>query len=227
MLRVFASQFDPYVALAAAAAVTRRIELGTCVTLVPEHNPIGMAKAVASLDKISGGRVFLGIGAGWSKEVEAHGIAFKDRWPATREYVLAMREVWRNDEPEFHGRFINFGKSWSFPKPTTPEGPPILLGSQSRWSAPRVVDYCDGWLPNDRGDDVERGIEELRTACDRANRSFDSLRIEVYLPEPSERRLEELMELGVYRVHIALPVRAKQQIPALDSYAEMVSSVRG
>jgi probable F420-dependent oxidoreductase len=226
MLRTFASQFDPYVALAAAAAVTRRIAVGTCVTVVPEHNPLGMAKAVASLDRLSGGRVFLGIGAGWSKEVEAHGVAFNDRWPATREYVLAMREIWRNEEPEFHGQFVDFGKSWSFPKPTTPEGPPILLGSQSRWSAGRVVDYCDGWLPNDRGDDVELGIELLRAACDEEGRAFDSLRIEVYLPEPTEKRLAELMKLGVHRVHLALPVQAKQQLPALDQYAELVSPLR-
>lgn len=115
---------DPYVALSAAAAVTTSLKVGTGITLVTEHDPIALAKQVASLDFISGGRVLLGVGAGWNAEEMAHhGVEFKDRWKVTRERVLAMRRIWTEEAPEFRGEHVNFEPLWSWPKPIQPGGP--------------------------------------------------------------------------------------------------------
>jgi hypothetical protein len=109
---------DPFVALAAAAAVTNRIMLSTGICLVIERDPIVLAKEVASLDRISGGRVILGVGAGWNvEEMENHGTSYKQRWKILRERVLAMREIWTRDVAQFHGEFVDFEPLWSWPKP--------------------------------------------------------------------------------------------------------------
>ena len=140
---------DPFVSCAAAAVATERLKIGTCICLIPEHDPILLAKTVASVDRLSGGRFLFGIGAGWNvEELRDHGVAFADRWAVTRERILAMRAIWSQDEAEYHGRFVDFDATWCWPKPVQPGGPPVLLGAQSRWSPKRVADYCDGWLPS-------------------------------------------------------------------------------
>ena len=160
---------DPFVALAAMAAVTERIQLGTGICLVVERDPIQLAKQVASLDMISNGRVILGVGAGWNaEEMENHGVAFATRWKVVREKVLAMKTIWSEDEPEYHGDFVNFDKLWSWPKPVQPGGPPVWLGAQSKWAFDRVADYCDGWMPIGLMGGLGDGIEALHKACDRA-----------------------------------------------------------
>src|SRR5262245_50788232 len=123
---------DPFVALTAAAAVTRTIKLATGICLITERDPIVMAKQVASLDTLSNGRVILGIGAGWNvEEMGNHGVAFTNRWKVTRERVLAMREIWSEDAAEFHGEYVDFDAIWSYPKPRQAGGPPVLLGASS------------------------------------------------------------------------------------------------
>jgi probable F420-dependent oxidoreductase len=123
---------DPLVALAAVAGATETIRLGTGITLITEHDPLLMAKQVASLDVISNGRVILGIGAGWNREeMGHHGVGFKDRWKVTRERILAMREIWTAEEAEYHGEFVDFDPVWAYPKPVQKGGPPILMGAQS------------------------------------------------------------------------------------------------
>ena len=145
----FWRMYDPWIALASAAAVTERIKLGTAMSLIPERDPIVLAKELATLDCISNGRVVLGIGSGWNPEEMAnHGVAFKDRFKVMRERVLAMKAIWSEDEPEFHGEFVDFDPIWSFPKPVQPGGPPVLLGSQSPRSYARIAEYCDGSIPN-------------------------------------------------------------------------------
>src|SRR5580693_4064334 len=142
---------DQFVALTAAAVATKRIKLGTGVCLVIERDPIVLAKEVASLDMISGGRVLFGIGGGWNvEEMENHGANSKKRWKTVREKILAMREIWTKEEAEFHGEIVNFDKIWSYPKPVQPGGPPVLMGSGSKKVFERVADYCDGWLPINR-----------------------------------------------------------------------------
>ena len=144
----YSHTYDPFVFLTACAAVTERIRLGTGICLVVERDVLTLAKEIASLDRISGGRFVLGIGAGWNaEEMENHGIEFKHRWKVVREKILAMKELWTKDEAEFHGDFVDFDPVWSNPKPITPGGPPIWMGATSKWSYDRIAEYCDGWLP--------------------------------------------------------------------------------
>jgi len=218
---------DPFVGLMAAAAVTEKLKVGTGILLVPERDPIVTAKQIASLDMISGGRALIGIGAGWNvEELESHGVGFKDRWKVTRESVLAWRELWTQEEAEYHGEFINFEKSWAYPKPVSPGGPPILLGAESKWAYDRVVDYCDGWMPiNGRGD-LGAGIEELKASCDRAERDFGELDLTVFGMGPQEERATEVIELGFQRVIFNLPpAEADVVLPLMDRYAELAEKL--
>src|SRR5215468_8441376 len=168
---------DPFVAFGAAAAATKKLKVGTGVCLVIERDPIVLAKEVASLDMISGGRVLFGIGAGWNvEEMENHGAKFKRRWKIVREKILAMREIWSKEAAEFHGEFVNFDPVWSFPKPVQAGGPPVLLGSQSPKSFDRVAEYCDGWMPiNFPRYDFAGAVKQLRDAEKRAGRKALSL----------------------------------------------------
>ena len=220
---------DLFVSMTAAAMATTTLKVGSSICLVTEHDPFNLAKACASLDRISGGRLVLGIGAGWNaEEMEEHGVAFKDRWKVTRERVLAMRELWTKDEAEFHGEFVDFEKAWAYPKPSTPGGPPILLGAGSKWTPDRVVDYCDGWMPLDGLTNIEEGLEALKAAADRAERPFEELIISPNTA-PSPKRISELVELGCHRVTLFLRsyddhVKAME---SLDHYAEVVEQVTG
>src|SRR5215813_13126558 len=135
---------DPFVALAVAAAVTKKLKVATGICLLVERDPITTAKEVASLDMLSGGRFIFGIGGGWNaEEMENHGTSYKLRWRTLRERVLAMKEIWTKDEAEFHGEFVNFDPIWSFPKPMQKPHPPILMGGDGPTTFDRVVEFCD------------------------------------------------------------------------------------
>lgn len=220
---------DIFVAMTAAAMATSMLKVGSSICLVTEHDPFNLAKACASLDMVSGGRLVLGIGAGWNaEEMEEHGVAFKDRWKVTRERVLAMRELWTKDEAEFHGEFVDFEKAWAYPKPSTPGGPPILLGAGSKWTPDRVVEYCDGWMPLDGLNNIEAGLEALKAAADRAERPFEELIISPNTA-PSPKRITELVELGAHRVTLFLRSYEDhgKAMESLDRYAEVVRQVTG
>ena len=139
---------DPYIALARASAVTDRIMLATGITLVPERNPLILAKEIAALDYYSGGRFLFGIGAGWNREeTTIMGGDFDHRWAQTREAVLAMKELWTKDEAEFHGRYYDFPPVYCYPKPVQKPHPPVLLGGNAPNVLQRVARWGDGWLP--------------------------------------------------------------------------------
>ena len=213
---------DMLVSAAVALGATTTLEVGPAICLIPEHHPLTLAKAAASLDRVSNGRFFLGAGAGWNaEEMENHGTPFKDRWKITRERILAMRECWTKDEPEFHGEFVDFDPVWSYPKPVTLGGPPILMGAGSKWTWDRIAEYCDGWMPIDGFNSVEDGLEELRAACDRAERDFGELRVEPLEGAPDEARVTQLMELGVDRIFFLLPSEEPAaQEKLLDAYTK-------
>lgn len=166
---------DPFVALAQAAAVTERLLLGFGVCLVTHRDPINTAKAVASLDHLSDGRVIFGIAGGALDEaMRNHGTAFKQRWQIVRERTLAMKAIWRDEIAEYHGEYVNFDPMWSFPKPVQAGGPPIWIGSNSKWVPGRVAEYADGWIVyNGRyeGD----AVHDLQTACDKRGRNFEDV----------------------------------------------------
>ncbi len=214
---------DPFVALAAAASTTETLKLGTGILLVPEHDVFVSAKSAASLDMISGGRLILGIGAGWNaEELENHRWDFADRWKITRETVLAWRELWTKEEPEFHGEFINFDPVWSYPKPVQENGPDILLGAQSKWAFDRVADYCDGWMPIAMRGDMRADMEQLKAAADRAERPFDTIQRSIFGVGPNPEQVTDLIEIGFQRIIFGLPpAPAETVLPLLDRYAEL------
>src|ERR671919_708128 len=155
--RHYSHTLDPFVALAAAAAVTTKLRIGTGICLLTEHDPIVTAKAVASLDLISNGRFELGIGAGWNaEEMEHHGTAFATRFRVMEERAKAMKAIWTQDEASYEGEFTRFDPIWSWPKPVQKPHPPILLGGESKHTLRRVMDFCDGLfaLPSEGRDTV-------------------------------------------------------------------------
>jgi probable F420-dependent oxidoreductase len=227
---------DPFVALTAAAAVTRTLKVGTGIALITERDPILMAKQAASLDVISGGRLILGVGAGWNAEEMAnHGVAFEHRWKVLRERILAMREIWQREEAEFHGAHVDFDPLWSYPKPVQPGGPKILLGASSRWTWKRIAEYCDGWFPIHQNAaraaaaggalDYEDGIRQIRTAWTEAQREGEP-DLSIFGVGPDEQRARELMAMGFNRIIFALPsADADQVLPMLDRYAALAHGI--
>jgi probable F420-dependent oxidoreductase len=221
--------YDPFVSLAIAAAVTKRLKLGTGICLLIERDPIITAKEVASLDRLSGGRFLFGVGAGWNaEEMENHGTNFKTRWKLLRERVLAMKKIWTEDEPSFHGEFVDFDPIWAWPKPVQQPHPPVLLGGHGRKALERVVDWADGWLPiSMRAGDLAAGIAELRQIARERGRDPQSIPVSVYGVPPRGDTLKELGDLGVERGLFALPSEpAETLLPILDRCAAAMREVR-
>lgn len=226
---------DPFVALGAAAAVTKRIRLGTGIAIIPQRDPFTCAKEVASLDVLSGGRVLFGVGSGWNaEEMEDHGSAFEQRWKITRERVLAMKEIWTREKAEYHGDFVDFGPLLAYPKPVQRGGPPILIGANTTWAVRRVVDYGDGWMPILVPMLMEPGssIDELRAAAERKGRAFESISLSCYalnLPggAPPDDFLRKLVDLGFTRIVLRVPsVGRAEGLACLDEYAAIATRVR-
>ena len=219
--------YDPFVVLGACAAVTQRIKLGTGICLVSQRHPITLAKEVATLDQLSNGRVIFGIGAGWNKpEVENHGVSFDQRWAVTRERILAIKTIWREEEPEFHGEFVNFEKMWSFPKPVQKEGPPIWIGANSKYAPTRVAEYADGWLPIG-GRAGEGSIEKLKQACKDKGRNFDEITLALFFAPMEVSEAQQSIEDGYSHLVFALPSEGRDKVlPVLDAVAELANKLR-
>jgi probable F420-dependent oxidoreductase len=219
--RKYSHTYDPFVALGAAAAVTRTIALGTAVSLVAQHDPIILAKAVASVDRISGGRFELGVGPGWNREeMGNHGVDPRTRTARMREHVLAMQRIWADDEAEFHGRFVDFDPIWSWPKPV--RTPPVLLGGSGPTVLDRVLEYGGGWIPLrvplSGLDEFGRRIAELQSRAADAGRGHLPVTVYGGAPEPAAR--QSYAEAGVDRVLFELPdLGADETRKALDELA--------
>jgi probable F420-dependent oxidoreductase len=219
---------DPFVALGAAAARTKKLKLGTGVCLVVERDPIVLAKEVASLDLISNGRVIFGIGGGWNvEEMENHGALYRRRWKLVREKILAMREIWTREAAEFHGEFVKFDPVWSYPKPVQKGGPPVILGSQSPKVFERVAEYCDGWMPiNFPRYDFAAAVKKLREAAVRAGRRPESLSLSIFGVGPKEEDARKFIDLGFGRIIFGLPPAGREVVlPLLDKYAELAAKL--
>ena len=215
---------DPFVALATAAAATTRLKVATGICLVVERDPITTAKQVASLDHLSRGRFIFGIGGGWNaEEMEHHGTPFAKRWRVMRERVLAMKELWTKDEAEFHGEFVNFDRSWAWPKPAQKPYPPILMGGEGATTFDRVVDYCDGWMPiGFRLTDPVAKIAALRERWARAGRGPGALDVTIFGVKPEVAALDALRRAGVTRAIFMMPSEPRDKVlPLLDGYAKL------
>ena len=212
---------DPYVALGAAAAVTDKIRLGTGIGLVAQHDPITLAKELATLDLISGGRLVFGIGYGWNREeMENHGIDVRRRRALVRERVLAMQELWANEVAEFHGEFVNFEPSWQWPKPVQQPRPRILIGGAA---GPKlfahIAEYADGWMPIG-GAGIQAALPDLRRAMEERGRDPGDLHVVPLgiLPDPG--KLEYYESIGVTEAVVRLPSATREVVmPVLDEYA--------
>jgi probable F420-dependent oxidoreductase len=217
---------DPFVALAACAAVTERIKLGTGICLVIERDPITLAKEVASLDTISNGRVILGVGAGWNREeMENHGANYPKRWAVVREKILAMQQIWTQDNAEYHGEFVDFDPIWSWPKPVQAGGPPIWIGANSKWVFDRIADYGDGWMPI--GGLGSGNMDRLKASMDAANRNINDLDLALFGAPPNPDELKGRIEQGFDHLIFSLPpADADKVLPLLDKYAEAANQVR-
>src|SRR5262245_17507428 len=197
---------DPLIGLAAAAGATTKLKLGTAVCLVPERHPIVLAKEVATLDLVSGGRFLFGIGAGWLREEsEAMGVDFPHRWAQTREYVMAMKALWTQDQAAFSGKYVNFPASWCNPKPAQKPHPPILIGGMLPKAMERVADYGDGWLPLNTSaatqpKDIEAGRKRIEALF--RERGSDPSRLEVTLfgCRADRAEMQRWFDAGVTRI---------------------------
>ena len=193
---------DPYIALARASGVTTKIKLGTGITLVPERNPLLLAKEIATLDRYSGGRFLFGIGTGWLKEeTEMMGGDFEHRWTQTREAIEVMKELWTKEEAEYHGRYFDFPLVKSYPKPAQKPYPPIILGGMAKNVLRRVVTHADGWLPNRvTPAEVEESRKKLDAMAAEAGRDPKSITISVYGQLPERDIVHSLLNAGADRV---------------------------
>src|SRR6201987_4369940 len=139
---------DPFVTLTAAAMVTKTLKVGTGVCLVNQRDTVQTAKLVASIDQVSGGRFLFGIGIGWNaEEMEDHGTVFSTRAKLVRERIEAMKAIWTETKPEYHGKLVNFDPMMTWPKPVQKPHPPVIVGGAFPHGARRAVRYGDGWIP--------------------------------------------------------------------------------
>ena len=193
---------DPYIALARASGATSSIKLGTGITLVPERNPLLLAKEIASLDRFSGGRFLFGIGTGWLREeTEIFGGDFEHRWTQTREALEAMKELWTKDEAEYHGKYFNFPAVKSYPKPAQQPHPPIIIGGMARNVLRRVISHADGWMPNRvTPAEVEDSRRRLDAMAAEVGRDPKSITISIFGQPPDGNVVQSYLSAGADRV---------------------------
>ena len=220
--RKYAHTYDLFVAMAMSLAATSSLRVGSGICLVTQRDPIITAKEVASLDHVSGGRVDFGVGAGWNREEMAnHGTDPRTRMRLMRERVLAMKEIWTQDEASFHGEFVNFDRIWCYPKPLQRPHPPVLVGGDGPTVFDRVLEYGDAWMPNHRSGIVER-IAELR---ERAGRDVP---VVVMGPPTDAQVLEAYAAAGVDRVLFWLPSARRSVVEArLDEIERTMAELTG
>ena len=207
----YSHTLDPFVGLAAAAAVTTKLRLGTGICLLTERDPIVTAKEVATLDLVSNGRFEFGIGAGWNaEEMENHGTRFETRFRVMVDRAKAMQAIWTQDEAEYHGEFTSFEPIWSWPKPVQKPHPPILLGGETKHTLRRVMEFCDGWFPRGREfDDPAEQMARLKAAAEEAGRDVRTVSTTLFGGKP-EAGLRRALPRGRPR---PLPVRAAARRP--------------
>lgn len=223
--REYVRTYDPFVVLAVASAVTEELQLGFGICNVAERDPITTAKAVASLDRLSGGRVLFGVGAGWNREeLRNHGTEPAERFEVLVERVEAMRTIWTEDEAAYRGEHVAFEPIWSYPKPVRRPHPPVLVGGSGATVFDRVLAVGDGWMPVGWRDaeQLPRKIAQLGHLADESGRPRPSITIFGADPEDA-RQLASYRELGVERCLFRLPTAPRDEVlPVVARYAELI-----
>lgn len=224
--REYSHTLDPFAALSAVSAVTSRIKLGTGICLVIQRDPILLAKEVATVDHLSSGRLLFGVGAGWNREeIANHGVDPKIRWRVFGERMRAMQAIWTDQEASFHGKYVNFDRIWSWPKPVQKPHPPVLMGGDFGAAMERVIEFGDEWMPHpDRGGVLRDRINEFWSRCEAAGRS--RLPVTVYGAPVDPTIVDEYRAAGVTRVVLRIPAASSDVVlPELDRAAGVMRQV--
>jgi probable F420-dependent oxidoreductase len=220
--------YDPFIASTISAAATKSIKIGTGVSLINEHDTIALAKTVATVDQIYSGRFIFGVGAGWLvEEMENHGVNFRTRFRLLDEQLSAMKIIWSQAEPAYHGDFVNFSKMKAYPKPVQSPYPAIIGGGGT---GPKtlefVVNHCSGWMPILGHPDwpgIKDGIEKLHKLASQAGREASSFGLSIFCWSPPEQKIrEEMQAYGVKKLVISFEGRSREEaLPLLDEYAQL------
>jgi probable F420-dependent oxidoreductase len=221
--------YDPFVSLATMASATERIKVGTAICLLVERDPITTAKEVASVDRLSGGRMIFGVGAGWNlEEMRNHGTDPAQRFKILRERVEACREMWTNEEATYHGEFVSFDGIVSRPGPLQEPHPPVLVGGNGPNVLKRVLAFGDGWFPNriPPDDQMIGRIEDLQRLAENAGRG--RIPVTLQIPPRDPEVLHRYEDAGVTRtVHMLRPGDATDAGSAerkLDEWTERIQA---
>ena len=222
---------DPFVTLTAAAMATKTLKIGTGVCLVAQRDPIQTAKLVTSIDQISRGRFLFGVGGGWNAEEMAdHGTVFKTRFKLMRERVAAMKAIWTEAEPEFHGELVDFPKMRTWPKPVQKPHPPVIVGGAFPYAARRALAYGDGWVPHagrPQYSDVTDFLPQFKEMAAEVGRSIDMVPVTVFGVAEDLDRLKLYRDRGIARAVVSLPsAEADEILPVLDRWAELIRRVQ-
>jgi probable F420-dependent oxidoreductase len=223
--------YDPFIALTSAAAATERLRVATGICLIVERDPITTAKEVASLDRLSGGRLLFGVGAGWNQEEMAnHGTDPTKRFGVMRERVEAMKAIWTQEEASYHGRYVDFDAIWSHPKPLQQPHPPILIGGNGPTVSNRVIAYGDEWMPNAMPDAeaLQQRIREFHKQAEQSGRG--RLGVTLYAAPAKAQAISDYEQAGVHRYVFHMPSvprdQAEQRLEHLDRVIDDYRSIR-
>jgi probable F420-dependent oxidoreductase len=222
---------DPLVALGAAASATTTLRLGTGILLAAQREPIVTAKAVATLDHLSGGRAALGVGFGWNEdEIEHHGVTMTNRRDVARETILAMQALWADDEASFAGEHVRFSSSWSWPKPVQrgadgrPRVPVLHGGAPGPKLFAHIAEYGDGWIPIG-GAGLTEAIPRFRAAVEEAGRDPLAMEIVPFGSIPTGGKLDHFEGIGVTECVFRLPSAPRDAVlPLLDEQAALIAT---
>jgi len=221
--------YDPFIASTLAACATEKIKIGTGVSLVLEHDPITLAKTVATVDQISYGRFIFGVGPGWlAEEMENHGVKYPTRYKRIVEYVSAMKLIWSESEPEFHGTYVSFSPIKSFPKPLQSPWPPIIGGGGTgSKTLDFVANHCDGWMPilgYPEWSEIKQGISQIKSGAFPSDRAPGSIAFSIFCWSPPDQATnEDMQKQGVSKIVISLEGKTRDEaMPLLDEYAKLI-----
>ena len=226
--KYYYDSYDPFISLAAAAAVTKTIKLATGICLVVERDPIHTAKQVSTVDQLSSGRFIFGVGGGWNEEEMAnHGTAFATRFKLMRERIQAMKQIWTQSTAAFDGEFVKFEPMMQWPKPVQKPHPPIVVGGAFPHAARRAIAYGDGWIPiGGRAVDPLEVLPQFRQMAKDAGRDPASLSFNVFGAPRDLEVLKRYRDAGVDRVVLMLPPKPRDAIlPMLDESAALVTAL--